>query len=225
MQSFNFSLTNAKSTVINQGTLFTAKLKSKIVFSEHINETFSLDLDAININDKANFVASIVRRLDKDNVYTQVLFNDSKDSVNVIREEKNANTMAVYVKKDKGNGFIAIAEPNIKIPTLNDGIVTISAEDMGFKKVIVPIDFKYVKNPVLNALYKDAVVPFDYNTALSKTILKEIRRNTDKKDWSFSIDFKYPSRIYGGGLAKEYGIVKVTSDRIRELENKFGVSL
>lgn len=224
MQPITFSLTDANGVQTNFGTLLKSKSVTKIALVDDIDGKSIIEMDTVDIKDNANFIASVIRRMDRDGLYDTVTITDTNITVPIIREDVDDNVMTIFVRNNK-EGFVATKEPMIEIPLVHGGTEQVSVTELGFKPITVPRDFKYVKNPVLNALYKEAMIPANYKKTLSKSITKEVNKRRGTAKWAFSVAANSPQSIYGPKFTTKHGMIEINSKKINKLEKKFGIKL
>jgi len=171
------------------GACFSHSKGTQVSFERPIGGVTQENLYATDIKDMGNFLASVVKRLDKDEVYTGVTCNDLYTEI--LRPVNNPDTIRIYVKRnDKGKVFVT-KDTLVTISGIDEADMDIPVEDLGFKAVDAPIDFKYTKEPLLNAIFKAHGLPADYDRSINNPLLKAISKKrigmeTNKQDdWSF----------------------------------------
>jgi hypothetical protein len=172
MKTQIFSATNGSTTI--NGTLILSNTINQILFDTEIAEFKNTNLKEKNIKDVNNFIASFIRRLDSNELFDSVKVG--KTEVPIIREgiKPADQTMNVFIEGNIIDQNVFFDE-DINITTIFDKKTTFSLEELGFKKVTVPLDFAYSRDADLNAILAYNIKPFDYDKTDNNKILKIIK--------------------------------------------------
>lgn len=172
MKTQIFSATNGTTTI--NGTLILSNTINQILFDTEIAEFKNTDLKEKDIKDVKNFIASFIRRLDANELFDSVKVG--KTEIPIIREgiKPADQTMNIFVDGNIIEQNIFFDE-DVNLTTIFDKKITFSLEDLGLKKVTVPMDFAYSRDANLNAILTYNVKPFDYDKADNNKILKIIK--------------------------------------------------
>jgi hypothetical protein len=214
----SFSANTSTSSIF--GTLVFTDESNIIQLSSRIGEQNTITLNKQEISHAGNFIASVIRRIDKSEEFISVTLLDTNETTEILRDEPKLKTTRLYKKTPKdGSPEIITSEGLIKISDINNNEHFLDITDMGFEPIDVPLDFKYTKNPLLNALYKKALLPYDYdkrmNTVIPKTIAK-LKKSANGERWGFWAIGKttQPERWHG----KNHKAVLVTSEIVEAIE-------
>jgi hypothetical protein len=175
MKSHNFSAKSKTNSLT--GVLITSDDVNKIYFDTDVSGFENIEIKEKKIKDIGNFVGSLIRRFDVNEVFDSVIFN--KNEYEIIREgiKPSDEKMNVYVKGDiKDQDHLVFPEQNITLFATNNHSYKFLLEDLGLKLVTVPVDFKYNRDPILNAILEYNVMPFDYDRSINEKILKIIKK-------------------------------------------------
>lgn len=227
MITYNFSLIGQNGDAINAGTLFLNNDNTKIALAEEVNGVSFMELSETNIKDKDNFIAAVIRRFDKSNVYTAVRAGRPKKDTPILRKDTSVPTERVYVMERDKLPIMVIRDEVIILQNIHNEDVQLHPERLGFKPVDVPVDLEYTKHPVLNAIYARAAIPADFDRALSKTIMKQVAklRHADKKDWQFVVNYRMPKAVMSVLRERKHGCIVITERYVNALEREYGVTL
>jgi hypothetical protein len=217
----SFTVNSEKNKI--EGVLITGADNNSIQLTHAISGSHSINLDSTNIKDEGNFIASVIRRLDLKKEYKSITLTDSQDTYEIIQPP--SKTLRLYVQRSETlEDNIALRDEHIKITDYLGKKHLVNATDIGFKAVDIPINFKYCKSNILNAIYKANLMPHDFDRKLSKTILEAIARNKSDCDgayWSFYAiggrTYQYiPSSVDSDNRHK---YVFVNSEMIKGIDN------
>lgn len=216
MNNINFTANSNDRTV--QGILVITSNDASFLLNESIGGETKVDLYSQDIKDMGNFIAAVIRRLDNENEFESITLTDEEKTFLIKRPTDDA-TMRVY-KKVSDEEVIVTDQPTVTIKDIYNNEHTVAVETLGFEPVDVPNKFLYTKNPTLNLIYQNAVIPHDYNRKMNAVILKEISRNKKihgDKPWAFwcSTTARIMSQGWNG---KAYNAVYVDSDMVRSIE-------
>lgn len=217
MKNINFAVNSNGRTV--QGILTITKNDTAFLLSEEIGGKTKLDLYSQDINDVGNFIASVVRRLDTEAEFESITLVDEEKTF-IIKRANATQTTRLY-KAIINDEEIVTDQSEISTTDIYGNEHALYIEDFGFNAVDVPVDFLYTKDPVLNLIYQNAVLPHDYNRKMNTAILKEIgkrKKANGDKPWAFWCTQQ--ARIMEKGWnGKLYDAVYVDSDMIRNIED------
>lgn len=227
MIMYNFTLLGQNGEPINSGTLFLNEDNTKIALAEEINGVSFMELSETDIKDKSNFIAAVIRRFDKNKIYTAVRSGDRENDTPILRKDTSVPTERVYVMERDKLPLVVIRDEVIILQNIHNEDVQLHPERLGFKPVDVPVDLEYTKHPVLNAIYARAAIPADFDRALSKTIMKQVAklRHADKKDWQFVVNYRMPKAVMSVPRERKHGSIVITERYVNALEREYGVTL
>lgn len=186
MKTINFTA-NSNDTSL-QGILIVSNIGSKIFFDDTLAGKSAYDLKETDIKDHGNFIASFIRRLDKEEIFESITLDDEQKTFMIKRDDPKSEVMRLY-KKPNDDGVDVVTEDDcVSIYDIYGNKIDISVTSLGFEPIDVPKNFKYTKNPVLNLIYQNSILPHDFNRKMSSVITKEIskrQKNSNGKPWAF----------------------------------------
>jgi hypothetical protein len=181
MKTINFSANSTTGTL--NGTLLMRADSSEILFDSLLPEFIDEKIKEKDIKDVNNFIASFIRRLDKNEHFDDVLVEGNLIPVKREGVKPSKTTMDVFVIGELHKQVI-IQDQTITVKDLNNNKIKMKTSELidNSRKVTVPTDFQYVRDEKLNSILKYNVIPFDYNRTLNQTafkILKELKKRVD----------------------------------------------
>lgn len=171
MKTVNFSLTKTNSDHVIEGVFTEFKSGAKsIVLSEKlsISTPLSFDLEKSEpIENIGNFIAAFVQSHAMD-TFDYVVIDD--DETEILHSDYHKNKMKETLKTVYKSGHIVIENIDQEIETADGNIVYLSElmEMAKFTDIDVPMDGKYSKNPVINAIFSDNFAPYDVDRKFVK---------------------------------------------------------
>lgn len=190
MNTFTFKAKNKDKTL--SGTLIVRKNKTDILFDGdfdlELNGFVDSELNETNIKDKANFIASYIKRIDKNELFNEIIINGVNTPI--LREEKNKEkTMKVfYLGEIKEQVFFK--EQDITILDINSKKIKINTFDVA-KFRTVPLDFNYSKNSQLNKILAFNLVSHDYKRNINSLLLKALKTINSKMKIKKNVNYLY----------------------------------
>lgn len=165
MKTTTFKADNGTQKV--EGVFIVTKNKSEIIFDTTVKGFENIEINQKNVKDIPNFIASVIARFDQKEYFSSVKVG--RKEVEILRKKDvEEETQTVYVQ---GTGLEKTVLYTNVVQTQdiygNSVSVVVEAD-----KVVIPKNFQYTKEPILNKILKANVVPFDYNREINNTILK-----------------------------------------------------
>jgi len=165
MKTTTFKADNGTQKV--EGVFIVTKNKSEIIFDTAVKGFENIEINQKNVKDIPNFIASVIARFDEKEYFSSVKVG--RKEVEILRKKDvEEETQTVYVQ---GTGLEKTVLSTNVVQTEdiygNSVSVVVDADE-----VVIPKDFKYTKEPILNKILKANVVSFDYNREINNTILK-----------------------------------------------------
>ena len=165
MKTTTFKADNGTQKV--EGVFIVTKNKSEIIFDTTVKGFENIEINQKNVKDIPNFIASVIARFDQKEYFSSVKVG--RKEVEILRKKDvEEETQTVYVQ---GTGLEKTVLYTNVVQTQdiygNSVSVVVEAD-----KVVIPKNFQYTKESILNKILKANVVPFDYNREINNTILK-----------------------------------------------------
>jgi len=186
MNIITFSATKNQNHL--DGVLIERSNSSTISFDSKLSHFKDATIKETNIKDYPNFIASFIKRLDKNEDFdtvTVVVNQDPPVTVPILRDgiAPSKETVEVFIIGDIKNQNI-IKNQSITFDGLSGNNISIDVSSFtgdDFIKRVVPANFVYTRDPLLNTLLAYNVMPFDYDRSLNTVILLAVKNIKSKK--------------------------------------------